>query len=120
MNATIYALRCCAIGEDTEEDGVPNAASPLGGSALARYPARAGRSLTRGRAEDCRYSVLHDFNALQKAYNAGSDAVHSRRRIHGTEEQLTAGQELCRDEILKMLQLGRTPEWRTLVLGKAP
>ena len=65
-------------------------------------------------------SVLHDFNALQKAYNAGSDAVHSRRRIHGTEEQLTAGQELCRDEILKMLQLGRTPEWRTLVLGKAP
>ena len=64
--------------------------------------------------------MLHDFNALQKAYNAGSDAVHSRRRIHGTEEQLTAGQELCRDEILKMSQLGRTPEWRTLVLGKAP
>ena len=38
----------------------------------------------------------------------------------GRKNKLTAGQELCRDEILKMLQLGRTPEWRTLVLGKAP
>ena len=120
MNATIYALRCCAIGEDTEEDGVPNAASPLGGSALARYPARAGRSLTRGRAEDCRYPCSTTSTRCRKRTTQDRMPCTAAVGYTGRKNKLTAGQELCRDEILKMLQLGRTPEWRTLVLGKAP
>ena len=59
------------------------------------------------------------YNALLKAYDAASAAVHGRE-VRGKEEQLTAAQEICRDGILKMLSLGRTPDWRTLVLGKAP
>ena len=61
----------------------------------------------------------HHYNALLKAYDAGSAAVHGRE-VQGKEEQLTAGQTLCRDGVLRILRLGRTPEWRALVLGNAP
>ena len=60
------------------------------------------------------------YDALLRAYGAGSTAVHGGEVSAKHKEQLTAGQELCRDGILKMLRLGHTPEWRTLVLGKAP
>lgn len=58
------------------------------------------------------------YSVLRRAYDLGSVAVHGRG-LSEEEEQLTAGQELCRDGILKMLRLDRVPEWKRLVLGGA-
>lgn len=59
------------------------------------------------------------YKSLRDAYDAGSAAAHGRE-VRGKEAELAEGQKLCREGILKMLRLGRTPEWRTLVLGNTP
>ena len=59
------------------------------------------------------------FDTLRDAYRTGSKAVHRGVLKKNPSDVLAKAHDICRSAILKRLDVGRAPDWKSLVLGAA-